>query len=54
MVTSMKELLDSLLILQVECQKSFLNKHQITFEIKIPDQFFKTQIGKLILVKIMN
>ena len=33
---------------------SFLNKHQITFEIKMPDQFFKTPIGKLILVKVMN
>jgi hypothetical protein len=54
LVTSIKELLDSLVILQVECQKSFLNKHQITFEIKIPYQFFKTQIGKLILVKVMN
>jgi len=48
------ELLDSLIILQVECQKSFLNKHQIIFEIKMPDQIFKTPIGKLILVKEMN
>jgi hypothetical protein len=45
------ELLDSLVILQVECQKyRFLNKHQIIFEIKTPDQIFKTPIGKLILV----
>jgi len=33
---------------------SFLNKHQIIFEIKMPDQFFKTPIGKLILEKVMN
>jgi len=32
----------------------FLNKHQIIFEIKMPDQFFKTPTGKLILVKEMN
>jgi len=32
----------------------FLNKHQILFEIKMPDQFFKTLTGKLILVKEMN
>ena len=39
--TSMMELLDSLVILQVECQKyHFLNKHQIIFEIKMPNQFF--------------
>jgi len=50
----MMVLLDSLIILQVECQKSFLNKHQIIFEIKTPDQIFKTPIGKLILVKEMN
>jgi len=31
LVTLMMELLDSLVILQVECQKSFLNKHQIIF-----------------------
>jgi hypothetical protein len=24
----------------------FLNKHQIIFEIKMPDQFFKTPTGK--------
>jgi len=50
----MMELLDSLVILKVECQKSFLNKHQIIFEIKMPDQIFKTPIGKLILIKEMN
>jgi len=33
---------------------SFLDKHQIIFEIKIPDQFFKTPIGKWILVQDMN
>jgi len=33
---------------------SFLNKHQIIFEIKMPDQFFKTPIGKWILVKEIN
>jgi hypothetical protein len=34
---------------------SFLKEHQIIiFKIKIPDQFFKTPIGKLILVKGMN
>jgi hypothetical protein len=54
LVTSMMELLDSLVILQVECQKYFFNKHQIIFEIKMPDQFFKTPIGKLILVKVLN
>jgi len=55
LVTSMMELLDSLVILQVECPKiSFLNKQQIIFEIKMPDQNFKTPIGKLILVKEMN
>jgi hypothetical protein len=32
----------------------FLNKHQIIFEIKMPDQFFKTPIGKWILVQEMN
>jgi hypothetical protein len=48
------ELFDSLVILQVECQKSFLNKHKIIFEIKTLDQIFKTPIGKLILVKEMN
>jgi len=32
----------------------FLNKHQIIFEIKTPDQIFKTPIGKLILVWEMN
>ena len=48
----MKELLDSLVILQVECQKyRFLNKHQTIFEIKMPDQFFQnsnseTDFGK--------
>ena len=53
--TSMMELLDSLVILQVECQKyHFFNKHQIIFEIKMPDQIFKTPTGKLILVKEMN
>ena len=55
LVTSMMELLDSLVILQVECQKIlFLNKHQTIFEIKMPDQFFKIPIVKLILVKVMN
>jgi alpha-acetolactate decarboxylase len=33
---------------------SFLNKHQIIFEIKMQDQTFKTPIEKLILVKEMN
>ena len=33
---------------------SFLNEHQIIFEIKMPDQFFKTPIGKWILVKEIN
>jgi hypothetical protein len=32
----------------------FLNKHQFIFEIKMPDQFFKTPTGKLILAKEMN
>jgi len=32
----------------------FLDKHQIIFEIKIPDQIFKTPIGKWILVQEMN
>jgi hypothetical protein len=55
LVTSMMELLDSLVILQVECPKiSFLNKQQIIFEIKMPDQIFKTPIGKWILVQEMN
>jgi len=56
LVTSMMELLDSLVILQVDCQKHrfwiniklfFKSKCQINF-------FFKTPIGKLILVKEMN
>jgi hypothetical protein len=35
---------------------SFLDKYQIIFffEIKMPDQFFKTPIGKGILVKEIN
>jgi hypothetical protein len=45
LVTSMMELLDSLVILQVECEKyMFLDKHQIIFGIKMQDQvFFKLQ-----------
>jgi len=51
----MKELLDSLVILQVECQKYyFWINIKLFFEIKMPDQFFKTPTGKLILVKEMN
>jgi hypothetical protein len=39
LVTS--ELLDSLVILQVECEKyMFLDKHQIIFGIKMQDQVF--------------
>jgi hypothetical protein len=35
------ELLDSLVILQVECEKyMFLDKHQIIFGIKMQDQVF--------------
>jgi hypothetical protein len=33
---------------------SFLKEHQFIFEIKMPDQFFRTPIGKWILVKGMN
>jgi len=53
LVTSMMELLDSLVILQVECQKyHFWINIKLFFEIKMPDQFFfKTQIGKLIFGK---
>jgi hypothetical protein len=41
LVTSMIELLDSLVILQVECEKyMFLDKHQIIFGIKMQDQVF--------------
>ena len=32
----------------------FLNKHQFIFEIKMSDQFFRTPIGKWILVKEIN
>jgi hypothetical protein len=32
----------------------FLNEHQIIFEIKMPDHFFKTPIGKWILEKEIN
>jgi hypothetical protein len=50
------ELLDSLVILQVECEKyMFLDKHQIIFGIKMQDQvFFQTPIGKWVLVKEIN
>jgi len=55
LVTSMMKLLDSLCHSTSRMSKiSFLNEHQIIFEIKMPDQFFKTPIGKLILVKEMN
>jgi hypothetical protein len=45
LVTSMMELLDLLVFLQVECEKyMFLDKHQIIFGIKMQDQvFFKLQ-----------
>jgi len=32
----------------------FLDKHQIIFGIKMQDQFFKTPVGKWILVKEIN
>jgi hypothetical protein len=41
LVTSMMELLDSLVFLQVECEKyMFLDKHRIIFGIKMQDQVF--------------
>ena len=41
LVTSMMELLDLLVFLQVECEKyMFLDKHQIIFGIKMQDQVF--------------
>jgi hypothetical protein len=46
LVTSMMELFDSLVILQVECQKyHFWINIKLFFEIKMLDQFFKTPIG---------
>jgi hypothetical protein len=51
LVTSMLELLDSLVILQVECRKyhSWINI-KLFLKSKCKINFFKTPIGKLILV----
>jgi hypothetical protein len=55
LVTSMMELLDSLVILQVECQKyCFWINIKSFLKLKCQINFFKTPIGKLILVKEMN
>jgi hypothetical protein len=50
----MKELLDSFIILHVECQNIVLNKYQIIFEIKKKVQFFKIPLAEKILVKTIN
>jgi hypothetical protein len=48
----MKELFDSFVILQVECQKVVLNKHQIIFlNQKASLIFFKIPLAEKILVK---
>ena len=55
LVTSMMELLNSLVILQVECQKyCFWINIKLFLKSKCQINFFKTLIGKLILVKEMN